>query len=225
MKILIIEDESGLRETIEESLLKEKYLVESADTFRSGHEKIIRYDYACILLDIGLPDGNGLDLLRSLKEMGRSDNVIIISAKDALDDKIEGLELGADDYLTKPVHLAELHARVRSVVRRSQAQGQKFLEIGNLKMDYEARFIFVEDQALELNRKEYDILAYFMSNANRLVQKSTLAEHVWGDFMDESEDFEFLYSQMKNLRKKLQDAGANIEIRSVYGMGYKLQEK
>jgi DNA-binding response OmpR family regulator len=225
MKILIIEDEADLRETIEESLLKEKYLVESADSFQSGHDKIIRYDYACILLDIGLPGGNGLDLLRTLKEMGRSDNVIIISAKDALDDKIAGLELGADDYLTKPFHLAELHARVRSVVRRSQAQGHKFLEIGNLKLDYESRMIYVRDQALELNRKEYDILAYFMSNANRLVQKSTLAEHVWGDFMDESEDFEFLYSQMKNLRKKLQESDASVEVRSVYGMGYKFQER
>lgn len=222
MKILIIEDEKELMETIKESLEKDNFLVEFAHDFQSGLDKIIRFDYACILLDVGLPGGSGLDLLKELKELNREDNVIIISAKDALEDKILGLELGADDYLTKPFHLAELHARVRSVIRRNVSNGNPLVLLGNLSLDMPNRLITINEEPVELNRKEFDILAYFMVNPNRLVQKNTLSEHVWGDYMDDADDFEFLYSQMKNVRKKMQQLGATLEIKSVYGMGYKL---
>src|SRR5690606_32823528 len=151
---------------------------------------IVRFDYSCILLDVGLPGGSGLDILRELKEMKRDDHVIIISAKDAIEDKVLGLELGADDYLTKPFHLAELHARVKSVIRRTSAKGNSFISFGNVKLDLDNRTLFIDETPLDFNRKEFDILSYFLMHPNRLVQKSTLAEHVWGDYMDDADDFE-----------------------------------
>lgn len=225
MKILIIEDEIELLETIKESLEKENYRVEFAQDYSSGLDKIVRFDYSCILLDVGLPGGSGLDILRELKEMKRDDHVIIISAKDAIEDKVLGLELGADDYLTKPFHLAELHARVKSVIRRTSAKGNSFISFGNVKLDLDNRTLFIDETPLDFNRKEFDILSYFLMHPNRLVQKSTLAEHVWGDYMDDADDFEFLYSQIKNVRKKMSQLQANIEIVSVYGLGYKLTQK
>lgn len=224
MKILVIEDEIELLETIAESLEKQIYVVEKASTFLTAQQKIADHVYDCILLDIMLPGGNGLDLLRELKTLNRMDRVIIISAKDAIDDKVEGLELGADDYLIKPFHLAELHARVRSVIRRNLMTGTALLSSGNVQLDPDQRSAFVNGDVLTLNRKEFDILSYLVLNQSRLVQKTVLAEHVWGDYMDEADDFEFLYSQVKNLRKKLKEAGATTEIRAIYGIGYKLEE-
>ena len=222
MKILIIEDEKDLQEVIQESLEMEHFIVESADDYHIALHKLISFDYDCILLDIMLPGGSGLDLLQELKNLNKSDNVIIISAKNSLDDKLTGLNLGADDYLTKPFHIAELTARVKSVLRRKSFQGKQLLEIGNLKLDIDERALTINDQPLLLNRKEYDILTYMIVNKNRLVNKVSLAEHVWGDHMDEADDFEFIYSQIKNLRKKLKDYQADIEIQAVYGIGYKL---
>lgn len=222
MKILIIEDESDLLEVIQQSLEMENFRVESASTYNSALDKIISFDYNCILLDIMLPGGNGLDLLKELKNLDKSDNVIIISAKDSLDDKLTGLNLGADDYLTKPFHIAELTARVKSVLRRKSFQGKSVIEIGNLKLDPEERSLLISNESLPLNRKEFDILTYMVVNKNRLVNKTSLAEHVWGDHMDQADDYEFIYSQIKNLRKKLKDNGADVEIQAVYGIGYKL---
>ncbi|MEO6284748.1 MAG: response regulator transcription factor [Dyadobacter sp.] len=222
MKLLIIEDEKGLREVIQESLEKEHFLVESAGDFRTALDKIVSFNYDCILLDIMLPGGNGLDILQELKNLGKSDNVIIISAKDSLDDKLKGLNLGADDYLTKPFHIAELTARVKSVLRRKSFDGKSTIEIANLKLDPDERTLLINDQPLLLNRKEFDILMYMVVNKNRLVNKTSLAEHVWGDHMDEADDYEFIYSQIKNLRKKMRDSGADVEIQAVYGIGYKL---
>lgn len=225
MKILIIEDEKELLEVIATSLVKEHFVIETAYDFYTASEKIGIYDYDCILLDIMLPGGNGLDLLAQLKKEGKSDNVIIISAKDSVDDKIAGLELGADDYLTKPFHIAELTARVKAVLRRKKLDGRNTIEVANLVLDLNERRLIVNDALIPLNRKEFDVLNYFLLNKNRLITKTALAEHVWGDNADQADNFDFIYYQIKNLRRKLQLAGAAIEIEAVYGIGYKLLEK
>jgi len=222
MKILIVEDEQGLREVIQQSLEKEKYIVETADDFTSGLSKIGGYDYDCILIDIMLPNGSGLDLLRELKAMRKKEAVIIISAKDAVDDKVAGLDLGADDYLAKPFHLAELHARIKSAIRRKNHDGDSAISWGNIQLFPERRSVLVENVPLTLNRKEFDLLYYFMINPNRLISKTALAESVWGDYTDQADSLDFVYSQIKNLRKKLKDANAEADIQAVYGMGYKM---
>ena len=222
MKILIIEDEPSLRELIQRSLEKERYVVEAAADFQSGLRKIEDYDYDCVLLDIMLPDGNGLNLLEQLKKMRKRENVIIISAKDSLDDKVLGLELGADDYLPKPFHLAELNARIKSVIRRQRRDGEMDIRLANIRIVPDTFQVFVDDKEIELNRKEYDILLYFANRPGRLVNKTTLAESVWGDHIDQVDNFDFIYAQIKNLRKKLKDAGALAELKAVYGFGYKM---
>lgn len=222
MKILIIEDEPSLRELIQRSLEKERYVVEAAADFQSGLRKIEDYDYDCVLLDIMLPDGNGLNLLEQLKKMRKRENVIIISTKDSLDDKVLGLELGADDYLPKPFHLAELNARIKSVIRRQRRDGEMDIRLANIRIVPDTFQIFVDDKEIELNRKEYDILLYFANRPGRLVNKNTLAESVWGDHIDQIDNFDFIYAQIKNLRKKLKDAGALAELKAVYGFGYKM---
>lgn len=222
MKILIIEDEPSLRELIQRSLEKERYVVEAAADFQSGLRKIEDYDYDCVLLDIMLPDGNGLNLLEQLKKMRKRENVIIISAKDSLDDKVLGLELGADDYLPKPFHLAELNARIKSVIRRQRRDGEMDIRLANIRIVPDTFQVFVDDKEIELNRKEYDILLYFANRPGRLVNKNTLAESMWGDHIDQVDNFDFIYAQIKNLRKKLKDAGALAELKAVYGFGYKM---
>ncbi len=222
MKILVIEDEPEMKGLIKQFLVGENYVVEVAGDFQSGLDKIVSFDYDCILLDIMLPGGNGLDLLQELKNMNKADSVIIISAKDSLDDKIKGLNLGADDYLTKPFHIAELNARIKSVIRRRKTDGRRLLELENLTINIEERLVLVNDQSIELNRKEFDILVFFIMNKNRVVSKSAIAENIWGDYIDQSNDFDFIYSQIKNLRKKLHNSGAKLDINAVYGMGYKL---
>ena len=222
MKILIIEDEPSLRELIQRSLEKERYVVEAAADFQSGLRKIEDYDYDCVLLDIMLPDGNGLNLLEQLKKMHKRENVIIISAKDSLDDKVLGLELGADDYLPKPFHLAELNARIKSVIRRQRRDGEMDIRLANIRIVPDTFQVFVDDKEIVLNRKEFAILHYFANRPGRLVNKNTLAESVWGDHIDQVDNFDFIYAQIKNLRKKLKDAGALAELKAVYGFGYKM---
>lgn len=225
MKILIIEDENELRQVIKESLLKENYVVETAHNYETALDKIEIYDYDCILLDIMLPGGSGLTLLEKLKSNEKPSNVIIISAKDSLDDKVSGLNMGADDYLPKPFHIAELNARLKAVLRRKHLSGKNSIEVANLCLDIDERSITVNGVPVSLNRKEFDILYYFMVNKDRLVSKTALAEHVWGDNIDQADSFDFIYYQIKNLRKKLRDSDANIEIEAVYGIGYRLSEK
>ena len=225
MKILVIEDELELQQTIKASLLIEKYIVEVASDFYEAQEKISIYNYDCILLDIMLPNGNGMDILQELKKNGKSANVIVISAKNSLDDKINGLELGADDYLTKPFHIAELTARIKAVIRKNNLDGKNFIEIGNVVFDIQERKLAVSGLSIHLNRKEFDILNYFLLNKNRLITKTSLAEYVWGDHIDEADNFDFIYYQIKNLRNKLKNSNASIEIDSIYGVGYKLSEK
>lgn len=225
MKILIVEDEPSLRELIQRSLEKERYVVEVAGDFISALRKIEDYDYDCVLLDIMLPDGSGLDLLEKLKDMHKRENVIIISAKDSLEDKVLGLELGADDYLPKPFHLAELNARIKSVIRRQHNDGKMDIRLGNIRVIPDKFQVLVDEKEIELNRKEYNILLYFINRPGRLVNKTTLAESVWGDHIDQVDNFDFIYAQIKNLRKKLKDAGATAELKAVYGFGYKMVEE
>ncbi|MEH6307141.1 response regulator transcription factor [Olivibacter sp. CPCC 100613] len=225
MKLLIVEDEEELLETIATSLAKEHFIIESASDYLTAMDKIRMYDYDCILLDIMLPGGSGLQVLEELKQSQKSENIIIISAKDSLDDKLIGLELGADDYLTKPFHIAELNARVKAVLRRKKLDGKHTIELGNVVLNLSERQLSVNGEIVALNRKEFDVLNYFLLNINRLITKSALAEHVWGDNIDQADNLDFIYYQIKNLRKKLQTANAVIEIESVYGVGYKLVEK
>lgn len=225
MKILIVEDEPALRELIQRSLEKERYVIEVASDFDTALDKIEVYDYDCILLDIMLPGGSGLDLLAQLKKLRKKENVIIISAKDSIEDKVLGLELGADDYLPKPFHLAELTARVKSVLRRKHRDGEHAITLGNVRLLPDAFQVWVNEVQLELSRKEYDILHHLMNRPNRMVNKNTLAESVWGDHIDQADNFDFIYAQIKNLRKKLKESAATIEIKSVYGFGYKLIEE
>lgn len=222
MKILVIEDNREFRELLVHSLRSERYVVETAEDYSSACSKVFIYEYDCILLDIMLPDGNGLDLLREASRRGLRLNVIILSAKDSVEDKVAGLQLGADDYLPKPFHLSELHARIRSLLRRVNQQVDNTMQIANLSIDTASYTVSVDGQAIELGRKEYDILMFLINRQGRLVEKQTLAEAVWGDFIDQADNFDFIYAQMKNLRKRLKEAGAQVEIKTLYGFGYKL---
>ncbi|MGI6219528.1 MAG: response regulator transcription factor [Bacteroidaceae bacterium] len=223
MKILIVEDEPHLRELTKKSLEKERYVVETAADYRSALRKIEDYEYDCILLDLMLPDGNGLSLLKALKELGKEASVIILSARDAIEDKVKGLDLGADDYLSKPFHTIELTARIKSVLRRKNCGAEMTLTVGNVTLFPDNfRVLVGGNREVELGRKEYDILLYFMNRVGRLVSKHDLAESVWGDHFDQVDNFDFIYAQIKNLRKKLKEAGASPEIKAVYGFGYKM---
>ncbi|MFC6860743.1 response regulator transcription factor [Zunongwangia atlantica] len=222
MKILIVEDELQMLENIQQNLEKENYLVETAHNCKEAQEKIGVYNYDCILLDIGLPDGDGLSLLQYLKSQQLMEAVIIVSAKDSLDDKLKGLELGADDYLPKPFYMAELNARIKAVLRRRNFDGNNSISLGNTEIFPEERRVKIKSEEVELNRKEFDILMYLVANKERLVRKPSLAEHVWGDNIDQADSFEFIYSQIKNLRKKLKSHQSSLKIKAVYGVGYKL---
>ena len=220
MKILVVEDERELRDVIVRSLRQSRFVVEEAATLVEARTKVASYEYDCILLDLMLPDGSGLDLLREKQPFG---NVIILSAKDSVEDKVEGLNLGADDYLPKPFHLVELHARIRSVLRRKRG-GKTTLEAGNVVLYPDDLHVEIDGKPFELSRKEYDILFYLLNRLGKLVEKQTLAEAVWGDDIDLVDNFDFIYAHIKNLRHRLKDASANIEIKTVYGFGYKLVE-
>ena len=222
MKILIIEDEKDMLQNMQDTLVKDGFVVETATDLDSAISKVGVYDYDCILLDINLPDGSGMEILDFLKKNEKGEGVIIVSARDSLDDRVQGLNTGADDYIAKPFHMAELNARVKALLRRKMFDGNDLLKIGNLSIDAEEHISKTEHGQMDLNRKEFDILTYLATNQNRLVSKSALAEHVWGDHIDQADNFEFIYSQIKNLRKKLKEVKADVEIKAVYGIGYKL---
>ena len=225
MKILIVEDDASLREIINRALVAEGYVVETASTFFEADSKLAGYSYDCILLDVMLPDGSGLKLLEHLRALGKRENVIIISARDSVEDKVTGLEFGADDYLPKPFHTAELLARVKSVLRRGRTAGELSINLGNVSLKPENRVVTIDGKELPLLKKEYDILFYFMQRPSHVIDKAVLAEAVWGDYADDSDNFQFVYAQIKNLRRRLADAAATIEIVAVYGFGYKLVVK
>lgn len=224
MKLLIIEDDASLSEIMCRALRSEGYVVESAATFFDAEDKIAGYSYDCILLDIMLPDGNGLKLLEHIKLLDKGDRVIIISARDSIDDKVAGLDLGADDYLAKPFYMAELSARIKSVLRRGSAAVSKQMSAGNIELNIDSRRVVVAGNAVSLLKKEFDILLYFMQRPGHIVDKAVLAETVWGDHIDAVDDFSFVYAQIKNLRKKLAEAGATFNVKAVYGFGYKFCE-
>jgi len=221
MKILIVEDEKELSKSMVTYLQRENFSCDLAYTFREGMDRIDNFDYDCILLDISLPDGNGLQLLKALKADDKVDGVIIISAKNSIGDKIEGLNFGADDYLSKPFHLSELSARIAAVIRRKKFKGSKALVLNELTIDLLAKTVYVNNQAVELTRKEYNLLLYLVSNKNRVISKNAIAENISGDSAALYDNFDFIYAHMKNLKKKLTAAGCDDYIKSIYGMGYK----
>lgn len=221
MKVLVIEDEKDLSESICTYLANEQFVCERSFDFDSALEKISLYDYACILLDVNLPGGSGLHILDELKKQNKIDGVLIISARDALDDKVSALKAGADDYLTKPFHLPELAARVAAIIRRKSFEGRNQITINELTLDLSQKTIQVDGKDVELTKKEYELLLYFISNKNRVVAKNAIAEHLWGDNMDMAGSYDFIYTHIKNLRRKLIQAGAPDYIKSIYGMGYK----
>ena len=219
--MLIIEDEPALSRNISSYLLQSMYVCETVATVSTARTKLDHASYDCIVLDIGLPDGSGLELLRELKQKNESDGVLIISAKNSLDDKLVGLGLGADDYLTKPFHLAELSARVNAIIRRRAFEGQNVITLDRLTIDLFCKSIRVDDTELALTRKEYDLLVYFVSNKNRVVTKESIADHLWEASVQMSDSFDIIYSHVKNLRRKLMEAGCPDYIKSIHGMGYK----
>lgn len=221
MKILIVEDEKELVSVIADYLKQEGYVCEMAFNFENAIEKCNLYNYDCIITDITLPDGNGLDLIRILKKNKQDTGVIIISAKNALDDKLTGLEIGADDYITKPFHLSELNARIKSVIRRRNFTGKNEVVINEIKILTDRAEVFVNEGILSLTKKEYDLLVFFLSNTNRVITKESIAEHLWGDNMDMADSFDFIYTHIKNLRKKIMEKGGKDYIQTVYGVGYK----
>ena len=221
MNLLIIEDEPELSRNISSYLLQSLYTCETASTFSTAKEKLDGGQYDCIILDINLPGGSGLELLRQLKNKQQSDGVLIISAKNSLNDKVEGLELGADDYLVKPFHMAELSARVNAIIRRRAFEGNNILVLGRLTVDLVAKAARTDSGDLYLTRKEYELLVYFASNKNRVITKESIVDHLWESSVQMTDTYDFIYSHIKNLRKKLADAGCPSYIKSVYGMGYK----
>lgn len=221
MKILIIEDEKELAQSIAEYLSEENYLCSFATNFREAIDKIENHEYDCIILDIMLPDGNGLEILKELKKQNKQDGVIIVSAKNAVDDRVNGLQLGADDYLTKPFHLSELMARVFSIIRRKQFENSNIIQQNELQIDLLSKTITVNREVVILTKKEFDLLIYFVGNKNKVISKSTLAEHLSGDFADMLDNHDFVYAHVKNLKKKLYDAGCDNYLKTVYGTGYK----
>ncbi|MFZ4520625.1 MAG: response regulator transcription factor [Bacteroidales bacterium] len=225
MKILLIEDEKELSNSITEYLQKENYLCEAVFNFEHAVEKINLYHYDCIIVDINLPDGSGLNLIKALKVNKSETGIIIISARNSLDDKISGLETGADDYLTKPFHLPELNARIKSIIRRRSFGGVNEIVFNDLRVLPEQMEVAVKGQNLVLTKKEYDLLVFFLSNRDRVLTRESIAEHLWGDEMDMADSFDFIYTHIKNLRKKIVEKGGEDYIRTVYGMGYKFTDQ
>ncbi|MVM29120.1 response regulator [Spirosoma sp. HMF4905] len=224
MKILLIEDEPSLLVAMRHYLEGEKYTVSTANSYHKASEKVHDYDYDCIVVDITLPDGNGLSVVKELKEAHSQAGIIIVSAKNSLDDKLTGLELGADDYLTKPFHLPELNARIRSLMRRRQHEGEMQLTFGAITIVPARKQVLVNHEPVEMTVKEYELLLFLTTNKGRLLSKSVIVEHVWGDYMDGIDSHDFLYTHMRNLRRKLLDAGSPDYITTRYGAGYIFSE-
>ena len=221
MKVLVVEDEESLRFTLVEALKAAGFVVEHATTLAEAQEKVAVYSYDLLVLDISLPDGSGMEVLRQLQQLDPDTGVLILSAKNSLDDKLQGLALGADDYLTKPFHMAELIARIKAVHRRRKLQGRMALEIGNLTIFPEAQSVEISGKPIELTPKEFELLLHFASNENRVLTKAEIAEHLWGDMADTFDDFDFIYAHVKNLRKKLLEHGGQDLVKTIYGIGYK----
>ncbi len=223
MKVLVIEDEKALAESVVEYLADEGHLCEAVYTYDDAEEKVELYEYDCIVVDINLPGGSGLDLIRLVKKRSKSMGIIIISARNSLENRIEGLEIGADNYLIKPFHLAELNAHLKSINRRINFNGSNQVVVNEIKLLPEEHQVFVNDKLLKLTKKEFQLLQFFIANKNKVITKTALAEHLWGDYMDIADSYDFIYGHIKNLRKKLIDKGCTDYLKTIYGVGYKFK--
>lgn len=221
MKILIVEDNKHLANDIQQFLNDNGYRVEQSLTLEEASEKIALYKYDAIVLDLGLPDGNGLQLIPEIKEKSPQTGILIVTAKNSINDKVKGLEIGADDYITKPFHKAELNARIHSIIRRRNSQGSNILKFNEISINLLSSEVFLNDELISLTRKEYDLLVYFMYNRNRILTKENIAEHLWGDHFDQADSFDFIYNHIKNLRKKLTVKSNKNYIQVMYGIGYR----
>jgi DNA-binding response OmpR family regulator len=224
MKILIIEDEKELAGTIKNYLDKEGYLCESASSYFEAEDSLSAYNYDIIILDLTLPGGNGLGLINLIKERNRQAGLLIVSARNSLDDKIRGLDMGADDYITKPFHLAELNSRIKSLERRRYFDGSNELIFNEIKIKIDSNEVFIDGNIIELTRKEFEILVYFIVNRNKVLTHESIAEHVWGDSISYAENYDFIYSHIKNLRKKIEQNSGRNYVHNMYGIGYKFSE-
>lgn len=225
MKLLIIEDERELSNSIVTYLSSENYLCEQAFTYNEAKEKVDLYDYDCVLLDLMLPGGNGLDILYSIRNKSNPVGVIIVSAKDSLDDKIKGLEIGADDYLAKPFHLPELSMRIYAIIRRKEFSASNILQSNGVSINLLSKTVSINDESILLTRTEYDLLLFLIGNKNKVISKGAMAEHLSGDMADMLDNHDFVYTHIKNLKAKLAEAGCKDCIKNVYGTGYKWTEQ
>jgi len=223
MKLLLIEDEQELANNIQTYLTGNNFVCEYALNVKSAIEKISTYDYDCILLDLMLPDGNGFEILKQLKRQNKTEGVIIISAKETLETRIEGLQLGADDYLTKPFHLSELLVRIQALIRRKKFKGNNVVAYNEIEIDTLSKTVKVKGRKIDITKKEIDLLLFLIGNENRVLSKSAIAEHLSGDMADMLDNHDFVYAHIKNLKNKLKDAGCSDYIKTVYGLGYKWQ--
>ncbi|MGE5521768.1 MAG: response regulator transcription factor [Candidatus Dadabacteria bacterium] len=224
MKLLVIEDEKALQESIQAYLEQQGFVCEAVNDFPSGLQKVQQYDYDCVVVDINLRNGSGLDIVRELKAIESKSGIIIISAKNALEDKLTGLELGSDDYLTKPFHLSELSARIQAIIRRRNFGGNKAIGFNEIRLEPEAKRVSVNNKPVELTEKEYQLLEYFIANQRRVLTKAAIATHTWGDEYEQVSNYDFIYTHIKNLRKKLIEAGAGDYIKTVHGVGYRFTD-
>ncbi len=221
MKLLIVEDEEELAKDIMKFLSSSDYLCEVAYSYHDALDKIGAHTYDCILLDLMIPGGDGMEVLKEVKKQQREDGVIIISAKDSIEDKVLGLTIGADDYLAKPFHQTELAARILSVIRRKQFDRSNLIVYNEVEIDLLSRTVSVNGEPLNLTKKELDLLVFFVGNKNKVISKAALAEHLSGDFADMLDNHDFVYAHVKNLKKKLRESGSANYLKTVYGTGYK----
>lgn len=224
MKLLVVEDEKNLLDSVVKYLNSEGFLCEQASDFFTAEDKMAAFQYDAIILDITLPDGNGLDLLKQLKENNPETGVLIVSARNALEDRIKGLDLGADDYITKPFHLSELHSRIRAILRRRKFEGTQTVSFHEIQINPELREVIINHNPIILTPKEYELLLYFITNRGHVLTRQSIAEHLWGDYMDTANHFDFVYTHMNNLRKKIKKAGGQDYVKTVYGIGYKFTD-
>ena len=225
MKILIVEDEIELLETIANYLKNEDFVCEQASTFFDAEDKLVSFDYDIVILDITLPDGSGIDLLKLIKKQSPTTGILIVSARNSLDDKLTGLDLGADDYITKPFHLAELNSRINSLIRRRKFEGDETIIFNEIRVSPGSKSVTVNNKPIELTKKEYNLLLYFITNKDRVLTKESIAEHLWGDDIEMADSFDFIYTHMGNLRKKMKKLGAPNYLQTMYGLGYKFSDK
>lgn len=224
MKLLIVEDDQDLLRNVLKYFDAFGYTLERAKTLKEGKEKINAFSYDCVILDLNLPDGNGIELLEEIRKEHNDTGVIILSANSSVETKVEGLEIGADDYLTKPFHLPELNARIKSIIRRKKFEGSNDVIFNEIEVETEAQEVKVSGKVLRLTKKEYELLLYLIINKNKVLTKHSISEHIWGDYIDRTDSYDFIYSHLKNLRKKIVDKGGKDYIQTIYGIGYKFTD-